>query len=71
MMSLIIFLYDKIIKEYILVQEPVLVGVQFNRNYAVFYRYGKDVLKIILDIQADNMYVVTFYIITKDQIPRL
>ena len=62
---------DVIIKDYLLGQEPVLVGLQFNRNYAVFYRHGKDVLKIILDIQADTIYLVTFYLMNKDQIPRL
>jgi hypothetical protein len=62
---------DIIIKDYLLGQEPLLVGLQFNRNYAVFYRYGKDILKIILDVQADKIYVVTFYIMNKDQLPRL
>lgn len=62
---------ESIIKECILRQDPVYVGIQFNGLYAVFYGYGKDMVKMILDIQSDKIYVVTFYIISKGQIPRI
>jgi len=62
---------DKVIKEYLLEQEPVLVGIQHNGNYAVFYRYNKDLLKVILDIQTPSINIVTFYIIDNNQMPKI
>lgn len=62
---------DRLIKEFILGQDPILVGIQYNRNYAVFYKHKKDILKIILDIQPTKINVVTFYIIDNKQIPRI
>lgn len=62
---------DKIIKEIILSQSPVLAGIQHNRLYAVFYKYEKNILKILLDIQANKINLVTFYIIDNQQLPRI
>ncbi len=62
---------DKLIKEYILAQTPILVGIQYNGNHAVFYKYSKETLKLILDIQSTRVNIVTFYIIDNKQIPIL
>lgn len=62
---------EKIIKEIVLSQDPFLVGIQYNGNYAAFYAYDKDVLKIILDIQHAKINIVTFYIVDQKQIPKL
>lgn len=62
---------DKIIKEYLLGATPNLVGLQYNENYAVFYKYGKDTLRIILNIEPERINIVTFYIIDNNQKPRI
>jgi hypothetical protein len=62
---------EKVIKEYILSEIPILVGIQFNGCYAVFYKYGKDTLKVLLDIQPTKTNIVTFYIIDNNQIPKI
>ena len=62
---------DTILKEYLLNEIPVLVGIQHNNAYAVFYNYQKDVLKIILEIQLTQINVITFYIVDKNQLPRI
>ncbi len=62
---------DKILKEFIKGQNPILVGLQYNGNYATFYKYEKSVLKIILDIQSNKINIVTFYIIDYNKIPRI
>lgn len=38
---------DRVIKEIILNDTPILVGVQYNGNYALFYEYNKNILKMI------------------------
>jgi len=63
---------ESMLKEYLLAKVPILAGIQHNRNYAVFYDYSKnEALRLILDIQADKIEIVTFYIIDKSEIPRL
>ncbi len=63
---------DIIIKNYLLIKEPRLVGIQNNNLYAVFYDYHKDeALKLILDIQPNKIEIVTFYITNKREIPRI
>jgi hypothetical protein len=64
-----IFTCEKI-KEYLFDSEPFMVGVQNNGCHAVFYKYEKQrFLRIILDIRAHNISVVTFYVIEKNQLP--
>ena len=47
-----------------------MVGIQYNGCYAVFYKYEKQrFIKIIIDIKTDKIYVVTFYVIEKNQLP--
>ena len=62
---------DRIIKEYILSDTPILVGKQYNGSYAVFYNYYEDVLKLILDIQPNKINVVTFCILDSKQLPKI
>ena len=48
-----------------------MVGIQYNKNFAVFYEYSKkEALRIILDVKINQIEVVTFYIINKNQIPK-
>ena len=63
---------DILIRDYLLIKSPLLVGIQHNQLYAVFYDYGKnEALKLILDIQPNKIEIVTFHIISKEQIPRI
>lgn len=57
------------IKNYLLEQKPLLVGIQYNKNYAVFYPRGNEIIKIILDIDAAKIEIVTFYMIDKKHLP--
>ena len=63
---------EDVLKDYLITKIPILVGIQHNRNYAVFYDYSKnEALRIILDMQPGKIEIVTFYIIDKSEIPRL
>ncbi len=63
---------ESVLKEYLLEKIPILVGIQFNGNYAVFYDYSKnEVLRLLLDIQPNKIEIVTFYLPDKTQVPRL
>lgn len=60
---------ERVIKEFIRTKVPVLVGVQRNGLYAVFYRNEKELLKLVMDIRPDRIQVVTFH--TEDHLPRV
>ena len=62
---------DTVLKEYLLNEIPLLVGIQHNNAYAVFYKYQKNVLRITLEIQPTQINAITFYIIDKNQLPRI
>ena len=63
---------DEVLKEYLLAKTPILVGIQFNGNYAVFYDYSKnEVLRLMLEIQPNKIEIVTFYLPDKTQVPKL
>src|SRR3989338_773955 len=63
---------DEVLKEYLLAKIPILVGIQFNGNYAVFYDYSKnEVLRLMLEIQPNKIEIVTFYLPDKTQVPKL
>ena len=55
----------------LLKDRPFLVGVQYNENNAVFYKYKSKNLKIILSIRDRKVNIVTFYFIKELQIPRI
>ena len=44
-----IFKCEKL-KTFILNEEPMLVGLQGNGNYAVFYKHEKKTMRMILDL---------------------
>ena len=60
------------VKGFVLNQSPVLVGQQFNGNYAVFYDYkGEGFLKVIITFISGKILVITFYTIEKQQLPKM
>jgi len=59
---------EGVLKDMVLRDVPVLVGLQANKNYAVFYRYGSDFFRVVLDVKPGMVYVVTFYLVK--QLPR-
>ncbi len=60
------------LKDYILYEIPIFVGLQYNKNYAVFYKHKKEgIIRIILNIKVNKIEIVTFYIINEKQIPRV
>jgi len=50
---------------------PFLAGIQYNNNYAIFYRYKNKILKMILKIIDRKINIVTFYFIQEWQIPKI
>ncbi len=62
---------ESFIKELIFNETPFLVGVQNNGLWAVFYKQNDNIFRIILDIQPNKIYIVTFYIIDSTQIPKI
>ena len=63
-----IFKCEKL-KELILHEEPIMIGIQDNGNHAVFYKYEKKIMRIMLDIQHQKINIVTFYF--PNQLPRI
>lgn len=59
------------IKDFIISEAPILVGIQNNGLYAVFYRYKRKILRIMLDIRTDRIIIVTFYFVSEEHIPRI
>lgn len=60
------------IRDYLLDEIPHLVGIQYNRCYAVFYKYEKKrFIRITLDIILNKIDVVTFYMIDDFQLPKI
>ena len=63
-----IFKCEKL-KEFILHEEPVFVGLQNNGNYAVFYKYEKKTMRMIIDLIYQKINIVSFYFI--NEVPRV
>ena len=63
-----IYVEEKL-KKIIFEEKPLEVSIQKNGNYAVIYTYDAEqkLLKILLDLSADKVYIVTFYILNKKQ----
>jgi hypothetical protein len=60
-----------VLKRFLLDNEPLKVGIQYNGNYAVYYNFkGKQLMKIILSVKPDKIRIVTFKILDKSQLPR-
>jgi len=63
---------EAVLREYLITKIPILVGIQFNRNYAVFYNYSKnEAIRFVIDMLPNKIEIVTFYIIDKSEIPKL
>ena len=52
-------------------EEPFLAGIQYNENYAVFYKYKNKNLRIILGMHSHKLNIVTFYYIKQWQIRKI
>mgnify|MGYP001560881550 CR=1 FL=1 len=52
-------------------EKPFLVGIQYNKNYAVFYKYENKNLKMILNLGNRKVKIVTFYFIEEWQVPKI
>jgi hypothetical protein len=61
----------KELKKIIIKEKPFLVGAQYNKNYAIFYKYQNRNLKIIIDLNYRKIKIVTFYFIEEWQIPKI
>lgn len=59
------------LKELLTKEEPFLVGFQYNKNYAVFYKHQNKNLKIIVNLGDRKVKIVTFYFIEEWQIPKI
>ena len=59
------------LKNFLINQVPLVVGIQYNENYAVYYTFkeGK-IIKIILSFKPDTIKIVTMVIVEKWQLPR-
>ena len=57
------------LKRILIKEKPFLVGIQYNKNYAVFYKYQNKNLKMIINLNNRKVKIVTFYFIEEWQIP--
>ena len=62
---------DKFIKNMLLCETPFLVGIQNNNLWASFYEYDGEIWRIIIDLSSNKIYIVTFYTINEEQIPKI
>lgn len=62
---------DEELKRILTKEKPFLVGIQYNNNHAVFYKYKDKNLKMILKIDNRKVNIVTFYFIEEWQIPKI
>lgn len=65
------FYNESLAKELLLNNEPFFVGIQNNGLWALFYKHNKEIIRMIVDIQVNKIYIVTFYIIDETQIPKI
>ena len=61
----------KELKRILFQTNPFLVGIQYNENYAIFYKYQGKILKMIVSINNRKVNIVTFYFIEEWQIPKI
>jgi len=55
------------LKNILFEQRPLETVIQKNGNIAAIYKYGKRFVKIMLDFTPNKIYIVTFYILNKQQ----
>ena len=59
------------LREILINETPFLVGFQYNKNYAVFYKYNNKNLKMIVTLSNRKVKIVTFYFIGEWQVPKI
>ena len=59
------------LRKILLEMKPFLVGIQYNKNYALFYKYQDKILKMILRISDRKVNIITFYFIKEWQVPKI
>ena len=65
-----VFTCDEL-KKSLMNEVPVKVGIQHNKNHAIYYKYkDQKILKIIVSFKPSKVRIVTFYILDKNQLPR-
>ncbi len=59
-------------RDVLLNQKPILAGIQYNGNYALFYDFEDGrFLRIMVIFISGKIRVITFYTIEKRQLPKL
>jgi len=61
----------KELRQILLNEKPFLAGIQYNDNYAVFYKHNNKNLRVMLAIEPRKINIVTFYFIEEWQIPKI
>lgn len=57
-----------ILKKIIMEKSPLEIVKQQNGNLAVLYPYESNrILKIVMNLRPQKLYIVTFYILTREQ----
>jgi len=66
-----VFTCDEL-KQLLLHETPLKIGVQVNGNYAVYYKHKEKlkIVKVIIGLKPTIISIVTFYILHMDQLPR-
>lgn len=59
------------LKSFLLNEVPLKVGIQVNKNYAVYYKYPNNrIIKIVASLKPNVVRIITFMILDKEQLPR-
>ena len=60
---------EKVLKNILFNETPLEVHLQKNDNYALIYNFdeNKKLLKILVSLTPNKVYIVTFYILNKEQ----
>lgn len=60
------------LKKILLEKWPNKVGLQYNRRYALFYRYKRHQFRrVMVEIKENEAWVITFYILDSKQLPNV
>jgi len=59
---------EDVLKRILLDEEPVEICKQINNNLAIIYFYKENrKIKIVIRISSNKIYIVTFYILNREQ----
>lgn len=65
-----VFDCDKL-KQFLFHETPVRCGFQYNGLYSAFYSFEKNrIIRIVLELTINKAYITTFYVISKESLPR-